>query len=86
MIGASGNRSWLNSPEVDGWIEAARRTTDTAVQKENYDKVQRYVMENAIWIPLYQTINVSAFNKNAEGIVWYKHGWGDFTNMVIRES
>lgn len=86
MIGASGNRSWLNSPEVDGWIEAARRTTDTAVQKENYDKVQRYVMENAIWIPLYQTINVSAFNKDAEGIVWYKHGWGDFTNMVIRES
>lgn len=86
MIGASGNRAWLNSKEVDTWIENARKTLDKAEQKENYDKVQQYVMENAIWIPMYQTITLSAFNKNADGIVWYDHGGGNYTNMVINEK
>ena len=85
MVGASGNRSFLESKEVDGWIEGARRTTDTAEQKALYDQVQQYVMDNAIWIPLYQSVVCTAYNSKAEGIIWYKHGGFDYTNMVIKE-
>lgn len=85
MVGASGNRSFLESKEVDTWLEDARRTTDTTEQKALYDNVQQYVMENAIWIPLYQSVVCTAYNNKAEGIIWYKHGGFDYTNMIIKE-
>ncbi|EFC83401.1 ABC transporter substrate-binding protein [Parafrankia sp. EUN1f] len=47
------NGSGISSPEVDGWLAAGAATTDLAARRENYAKVQNYVVDEAYTLPLY---------------------------------
>lgn len=85
MIGTSGNRSWYNNPELDQTLEAARTTTDWPAREVLYKQAQNIIMDDAVWIPLIQTINVIGMGKGVEGIEWYKSGNHLYHNMYVVE-
>lgn len=45
--------TYNTSPQVDSWLEQARYSTDREHRAKLYSKVQRYIVENAWWVPMY---------------------------------
>ena len=86
MAGASGNRSFYSNPTLDGIIEQARGEMDAAKRDALYKQAQEIVMDDLPWIPLWQPNSVGAYNKNLQGVTWYKRGGGDYTNAYIVEQ
>ena len=54
--------------EIDGYIDASKMTSDEAVRKENLRKVNAILQENAYIQPIYNAINLFAYNENYTGI------------------
>lgn len=52
--------SWYQNPEVDGWLEGARATSDQAKRQDLYNQVQQRIVEDAVEIFVYiQTENTA---------------------------
>ncbi|SBW22586.1 extracellular solute-binding protein family 5 [Candidatus Protofrankia californiensis] len=47
------NGSGIHSAEVDGWLAEGAASTDPAVRRSAYAKVQNYVVDNAFTLPVY---------------------------------
>lgn len=62
------NRSHFKNAEIDTLIEAARSELDWAKREPMYKELQKKVMEQAVWIPIYQKQIVVGMNKNLEGV------------------
>lgn len=62
------NYGQLKSDEVDGWISEAQLATDPAVAEENWKKVQNFVIENAVSVPIYNYNYTVAYTEGVEGI------------------
>ncbi|GIX46742.1 MAG: ABC transporter substrate-binding protein [Candidatus Tectimicrobiota bacterium] len=45
--------SYISDPDIDRWLSAARATLDPQQRLELYSKVQRRLVEQAYWVPLY---------------------------------
>lgn len=86
MVGASGNRSFYTNPALDTIIEQARGEMDTAKRDALYKEAQKIVMDDLPWIPLWQPNSVGAYNKNLQGVEWYKRGGGNYTNAYVVEQ
>jgi peptide/nickel transport system substrate-binding protein len=61
------NFSQLASPEMDEYLDATRNATDPSVRQEAVDNAQRYLIEQAIVVPLYTPVNFIPVNKRAQG-------------------
>lgn len=66
--GPTGNRSWYSNPQVDALIEKGRTTMKWEEREPIYKEIQKKVMEDAVWIPLFAKETVIAMNKDLEGI------------------
>lgn len=62
------NYAQLASDEVDGWISDAQLSTDPAIAEENWKKVQHYVIDNAVSVPIYNYNYTVAYAEGVEGI------------------
>ncbi|WP_379166051.1 ABC transporter substrate-binding protein [Paenibacillus roseus] len=84
IIGGRHNHSALNSPEVDEWIDQGRVETDNAKREELYKKVQQYVIDNAVIIPIYVfPYTVAALNK-VQGLKFDALGYPLFNDVYIQ--
>ena len=68
-VGPTGNRSWYQNEELDTLIDKGKSTLNMDERLEIYKEIQRIVMEDAVWIPLFARETVIATNKNLEGMV-----------------
>ncbi len=83
MQGASGNRSFLDDPEVDALVEAGRTTTDAEKRKEIYKDLAIKLAEINNNAPIYySTINVGA-TKNVQGFVIDPVGYHDLSHVKV---
>lgn len=53
--------------ELDAWLEEARATTDPSAREQIYLQVQEQLLEDAVWIPLFNTLEVVVTSKNVQG-------------------
>jgi peptide/nickel transport system substrate-binding protein len=63
------NRAKLADPEVDAWLEEGYQTTDAAARSELYSKVQMKVLQDAVTIPLVDTLTYNAKASRVQGEV-----------------
>jgi len=48
-----GNLSYIASPELDGWLDAAVATSDPATRAAAYGKAQQYLVQHAVALPIW---------------------------------
>lgn len=68
------NVSLVSSPELDSWLDEASRTSDLQVAKEDYAKVQSYVLENALALPGYSAPYLLGAAANLRGVTFDVQG------------
>lgn len=68
-VGPTGNRSWYQNEELDALIDEGKSTMNMDDRLDIYKEIQRIVMEDAVWIPLFARETVIAMNKNLEGML-----------------
>lgn len=62
------NRTEYSNPEVDKLLAEARKELDKEKRKDLYEQIQKIIMEDAPWVPLYYDNFVIAANANLKGI------------------
>lgn len=83
--GAAGNRTFINDPEVDALVEAARTTTDVEARMAAYTELSAKLKEIANNAPiLYEAITAGGSNK-VEGFVLDPIGYHDLSNVKVAE-
>jgi ABC-type transport system substrate-binding protein len=50
--------------ELDNWLDEASGTFDIKRRQELYSKVQRYIVENVLWVPILSDVCLYGVNKN----------------------
>ncbi|MFI0938710.1 ABC transporter substrate-binding protein [Streptomyces sp. NPDC021020] len=69
------NASRIDDPQVDSWLLAASATTDPAQRKAAYAKVQHWVIDHAVTIPLYVGTYLLGTSKSVQGVAFDVSGW-----------
>ena len=64
--GGRGNFSFYSNPKVDEWLKTASTSSDNAVRKDAYFKVQEAVFNDAPWIFGYFLQNIEAASADVE--------------------
>ena len=62
------NRGYYRNPEVDRLLDLAAATLDEQERKANYAAAQRIIAEDAVYIPLWNRINVAVTQRNLAGL------------------
>ncbi|EOS54941.1 ABC transporter substrate-binding protein [Paenibacillus barengoltzii] len=77
--------SRLNSPEVDEWLEQGRVEPDDAKRAELYQKVQHYIIDNAIILPIYVYPYTVAASQSVQGIKFDSLGYPLFNDVSLKK-
>ncbi|GAB2631917.1 ABC transporter substrate-binding protein [Kribbella swartbergensis] len=73
----AGNHSRFSDPAVDAALKVAAGTTDTAVQKAEYAKIQAVIADQLPYIPIYVNSMLTEFNTSRAT------GWPSKDNMYV---
>lgn len=65
----SGNFSYINDPKVDELLERGRYETDTTKRLEIYAELQEYLAEKAYDLPMWEDVNINAYQSYVKGFV-----------------
>jgi peptide/nickel transport system substrate-binding protein len=76
--------SKLNSPEVDQWLDQGAVETDDAKRAEIYKKVQRYIIENAVVLPIYVFPYTVGTAKSVQGLTFDALAYPLFNDVYIQ--
>lgn len=74
-IGTGLAHSHFDSPELDALIERSRTETDDAVRLEAYAEIQRFIADQALWVPFYINDNYIATSASLKGEVVHPDGF-----------
>lgn len=74
-IGTGLAHSHFDSPELDALIERSRTETDDAVRLETYAEIQRFIADEALWVPFYINDNYIATSASLKGEVVHPDGF-----------
>lgn len=66
-IGTGLNFSHDNDPNLDALIEKSRETLDPAARDQVYQDLQKYIVDQAIWVPLWIDQYTEAYDKSIQG-------------------
>ncbi|MGQ9701436.1 MAG: ABC transporter substrate-binding protein [bacterium] len=80
-FGASGNTSFYSNEELDRMIESARSEQNPRRRIELYQKIEKTIIDNAIWIFLSHGVDCYAVQKNIKGFVVDPFGLVRFRNL-----
>lgn len=58
---------WWQEPELDALLEAAETETDLDVRTDLFVQIQRYIMENALMVPIFELYFYAAHDPNLRG-------------------
>ena len=62
------NRGYYRNPEVDRLIDRASAAIDEGERKAFYGAAQRIIAEDAVYIPIWNRVNVAVAQKNVDGV------------------
>jgi peptide/nickel transport system substrate-binding protein len=68
------NRGHYSDPDVDGWIEEARRVADRSIRKELYGCIQKRLAQDLPYVSLWHPHNIVLMKKGLKGFVPYPTG------------
>ncbi|MEO0161362.1 MAG: ABC transporter substrate-binding protein [candidate division WOR-3 bacterium] len=81
-FGASGNTSFYANEELDQMIEAARSEQNLRRRLELYQKIENFIVDNALWVFISHGVDCYAVQKNIKGFVVDPFGLVRFRNLV----
>ena len=58
-----GQEAYAYTPELEKMLEEARKTLDQNKRKQLYFQAQKYVVDNALWLPLYARYTIEGVNR-----------------------
>lgn len=73
--GSGLNMSHINDPELDAMIDDARTTMDVDERAEKYAEMQRYIVDLALWVPLWVDQYFVAFSKSLRNATFHEDGY-----------
>ena len=77
------NLSRVRQPRLDQWLDTAARTYDPTVRREAYAQAQRYVVEQALVIPVYVPAHTVASWGNVRGIEFDAQAYPLFYDVSV---
>jgi peptide/nickel transport system substrate-binding protein len=75
--------SHLSDPEIDKLLDQGVVETDAAKRKEIYKKVQHYMIDNAVILPIYVFPYTVAASKNVSGLKFDSLGYPLFNDVSL---
>lgn len=75
----------LASPEVDKWLEEGRVEKDDAKREELYHKIQHYIIDNAVILPIYVFPYTVAASKSVQGLTFDSLGYPLFNDVSLQK-
>jgi peptide/nickel transport system substrate-binding protein len=66
-IGQGLNLSHFNNPDLDALIDDSRSTIDDAKRAQDYQDIQKLIVDNAIWVPLWEASTTYGLQKRIQG-------------------
>lgn len=76
------NASRLHDEEVDEWLREAAASTDVAVRKAAYEKVQRRLIEDGVALPTGVPQRQIAVREGVKGLTFDANGWPLFFDLT----
>ena len=80
------NWAGVNDAELDGWLDAAARTSEADERAALYSQVQLLVMDQALVIPIRDYVNVNGVSSSVDGLRFDAQGWFPWLIDVTLES
>jgi peptide/nickel transport system substrate-binding protein len=74
-IGTGLNLSHDNDPKLDELIEKSRATMDETARDQVYQDLQKYIVDQAIWVPLWIDKYTEAYDKSIQGAKFHPDGY-----------
>ncbi|MGG1659978.1 glutathione ABC transporter substrate-binding protein [Brevibacillus sp. NRS-1366] len=81
--GSPGNHFFYSNPQVDQLIDGARSEVASEKRKQLYAKAQQLEMEDAVMIPIRNSVNLAAISSHAKGIWISPNGHIQVNEAVI---
>lgn len=69
------NYGQISDPQLDSWLDQATGSLDPATQDSLYGKVQQYVVDHALVVPLYQEQTLNVVSSKLHGITFDATGY-----------
>ena len=66
-IGEGLNLSHIDDPELDAMLEESRTTIDKDAQQRIYQDIQKYIVDESVWVPLWNNQEHIATSQQVEG-------------------
>ncbi|MBW1699444.1 MAG: hypothetical protein JRH18_18780 [Deltaproteobacteria bacterium] len=65
-FGYNAEKNYNRDKQIDEWLTAAAQTFDKDKRKELYSKVQRRIVEQAYWVPVFAEVSLYGINKGLD--------------------
>jgi peptide/nickel transport system substrate-binding protein len=80
--------NWTNfaNPELDGWLTQAAQTLDPAQRADLYMRIQRRILEQALVLPIRDTVNLNGAKTRLNGLAYDAYGWYPLLNNLSVNS
>jgi peptide/nickel transport system substrate-binding protein len=65
------NFSYIKDQKLDDLLVKGRTTSDSKARKQVYADIQKYVVEQAWWVPIYTEKQFSVVNKRVQGLIMH---------------
>lgn len=75
------NFDHVQDPKLDALLEKGRGTTDPAQRKEVYAELQKYVIDNALWAPIYTEREFYVVNRRVHNVQVHPLG-----NLLLQDA
>ncbi|UQZ82304.1 Glutathione-binding protein GsiB precursor [Paenibacillus konkukensis] len=73
----------VSDPQLDEWLEQGTVELDASKRKDIYKKVQHYLIDNAVILPIYVFPYTVAASKNVKGLKFDSLGYPLFNDVTV---
>jgi peptide/nickel transport system substrate-binding protein len=86
LSNSTSNWTGYKNPELDSWISNATQTIDDTKRAEFYAKIQKRIMEQALILPIRDTVNLNGAKTSINGLSYDSYGWFPLlSNLTVSE-
>lgn len=79
------NMSHIKDPELDALIEKGRSTTDLEERAAVYEDLQRYIVDLALWVPLWIDEYYVAYSNSIQNAKFHEDGYTVYFDAWIKQ-
>ncbi len=82
MTNAANNYMNFSNTELDAALLTARQELSPSARRSQYAAIQRFIMEQALILPIREYVNLNAHLPSIHGLVYDPYGWFPLLNNV----